>query len=63
MGWTGLSKHVDPDQMPQNAASDEGLYCLPFIQVFIVTRTGSPKALFNFRQGEGVPILKVNKVF
>ena len=23
---------VDPDQTPQNAASDQGLHCLPLIQ-------------------------------
>ena len=27
----GMSS-VDPDQMPQNEASDQGLYCLPLIQ-------------------------------
>ena len=26
---------VDPDQMPQDAASDLGLHCLPFIQQFL----------------------------
>ena len=25
---------VDPDQMPQNAASDQGLPCLPYIQLY-----------------------------
>ena len=25
---------VDPDQTPQNAASDQGLHCLSFIQQF-----------------------------
>ena len=29
-----LSYSVDPDQTPQNAASDEGLHCLPLIQQF-----------------------------
>ena len=28
---------VDPDQMPQNVASDQGLHCLPFIQQFLDT--------------------------
>ena len=27
--WT--NKHVDQDQTPQNAASDQGLHCLPLI--------------------------------
>ena len=26
---------VDPDQTPQNAASDEGLHCLLYIQKFL----------------------------
>ena len=25
---------VDPDQMPQNTASDQGLHCLPYIQLY-----------------------------
>ena len=25
---------VDPDQMPQNAASDQVLHCLPYIAIF-----------------------------
>ena len=31
---TGLSNGVDPDQTPQNAASDQGLHCLPLVQQF-----------------------------
>ena len=31
-GLTGLSKQCRPDQTPQNAASDQGLLCLPLIQ-------------------------------
>ena len=31
--WTGtLANSVDPDQMPQNAASDQGLHCLLKLQ-------------------------------
>ena len=29
MAWT-IANSVDPDQMPQNAASDEGVHCLPW---------------------------------
>ena len=29
-----LANSVDPDQMPQNAASDQGLHCLPYIQQY-----------------------------
>ena len=31
---------VDPDQMPQNVASDLGLYCLTLIKQFLDTLTG-----------------------
>ena len=31
----------DPDQMPQNVASDQGLHCLPFIQQFLDPTIGS----------------------
>ena len=27
-----IANIVDPDQMPQNAASDQGLHCLPYMQ-------------------------------
>ena len=27
-----FANSVDPDQMPQNAASDQGLHCLPYMQ-------------------------------
>ena len=39
---------VDPDQMPQNAASDQGLHCLPLIQQFLHTSTDSKLDLFKF---------------
>ena len=29
-----LANSVDPDQTPQNAASDQGPHCLPLIQQF-----------------------------
>ena len=32
---------VDPDQMPQNVASDQGLHYLPPIQQFLDTVNGS----------------------
>ena len=34
LGQKGLSKQCAPDQTPQNAASDQGLHCLPLIQHF-----------------------------
>ena len=30
-----LANRVDPDQMPQNAASDQGLHCLHQVQRFL----------------------------
>ena len=32
---------IDPDQMLQNAASDQGLHCLSLIQQFLNTLTGN----------------------
>ena len=32
---------IDPDETPQNAASHLGLYCLPLIQQFLDTTSGS----------------------
>ena len=29
-----FANSVDPDQMPQNAASDLGLHCLPYVQQY-----------------------------
>ena len=39
---------VDPDQMPQIVASDQGLHCLPFIQQFLNTSAGSENDLLKF---------------
>ena len=30
-----FANSVDPDQTPQNAASDQGLHCLPYIQQYV----------------------------
>ena len=38
---------VDPDQMPQNVASDQGLYCLPFIEQFLDRPWDSEMDLLN----------------
>ena len=35
-----LANSVDPDQTPQNTASDQSLHCLPLVQSFY-TLTGS----------------------
>ena len=29
-----FANSIDPDQMPQNVASDQGLHCLPYIQLY-----------------------------
>ena len=47
--WNRLARanHVDPDQMPRNVASDLGLQCLPLIQQFLDTSTGSQMDLIQ----------------
>ena len=40
---------VDPDQTPLNAASDQGLHCLPLIQQFY-TLTGSKSDVLKKEQ-------------
>ena len=42
---------VDPDQTPQNAASDLVLNCLPFIQKFLDIPKGSKVEMFSFGTG------------
>ena len=37
IGRDAFVNNVDPDQTPQNAASDQGLHCLPYIQQYIRT--------------------------
>ena len=39
---------IDPDEMPQNAASHVGLHCLPLIQQFLDTPSGSELYWFKF---------------
>ena len=39
---------VDLDEMLQNVASPQGLHCLPFIQQFLDTKSGSKLYLFKF---------------
>ena len=43
-----LANSVDSDQTPQNAASDQGLYCLPLIQQFLNISVDSKMHFFNF---------------
>ena len=38
----------DPDEMPQNAASHQGLHCLPLIQQILDTTSGSKLYVFKF---------------
>ena len=47
---------VDPDQTPQNAASDQGLHCWPLTQQFY-THSGSKMDLLKRSTRKGVPIL------
>ena len=46
MNWDGQARanSVDPDQMPQNVASDLDLHCLPLTQQFLGMSTGSKLA-------------------
>ena len=39
---------VDPEQTPQNAASDQGLHFLPLIQWFLDIPKGSKVEMFSF---------------
>ena len=47
--WTDMPEQtVDPDEMPQNAVSHQGLHCLPLIQQFLDKTLGSELYLFKF---------------
>ena len=37
LSHSGQTNSVDPDETPQNAASHQGLHCLPFIHQFLLT--------------------------
>ena len=39
---------LDPEETPQNAASRLGLHCLPLIQQFLDTTSGSKLYWFKF---------------
>ena len=39
---------ADPDEMPQNAASHQGLHYLPLIHLLLVTVLASKSYLFKF---------------
>ena len=39
---------IDPDETLQNVASYQGLHCLPLIQQFLDTTSGSKLYLFKF---------------
>ena len=47
-GWRALANSVDPDQMPQNVASDQGLHCFQHILQFLDILTDSKMDLFKF---------------
>ena len=40
---------ADPDQMPQNAASDQNLLCLPSSNIFLNTTRDSKMGLFKLQ--------------
>ena len=43
-----LANSVDPEEMPQNVASNQSLHCLPLIQQFLDTTPVSNLYLFKF---------------
>ena len=43
---TDMFNSVDPDQAPQNAASDQGLHCFSLIHQILDTSTGSQICIF-----------------
>ena len=57
---------LDSDETPRNAASHQSLHCLPLIQQFLDTTSGSKLYLFKFRtsivRSWGVRILRINMV-
>ena len=57
---------LDPDETLRNAVSHLGLHCLPLIQQFLDTTSGSKLYWFKFRtymvRSWGVRILRVNTV-
>ena len=59
-GQTGLSKQCRPRWDTTNAASHQGLHCLPLIQLFLDTTFGSKVHLFKFsiKYGKELRILK-----
>ena len=42
-----MENSVNPDQTPQNAASDQGLHCLLQTQMFLDTSADSKMVLFK----------------
>ena len=51
---------LDPDEMPQKAVSHQGLHCLPLIQQFLDTTSGSKLYLFKFKNKYGQEFLCPN---
>ena len=47
-GRLAFANSVDPDQMLQNAASDQGLHYLPYIEQSLRTPRGSRMDYFKF---------------
>ena len=49
---------VDPDKTPRNAASHQGLYCLPFTQQYLDTISVGKLYLFSLDQLLGVNMVR-----
>ena len=48
LGKIAYAYSVDPDQTPQNAASDQGLHCLTLIQHYLSRQMKGSKYFFKF---------------
>ena len=48
IGTDRPANSVDPDQMPQNVASDQGLYCLPLIKQYLYISVGHKMVLLKY---------------
>ena len=55
-----LANSIDPDEMLLKAASHQGLLCLPLIQHFLNTTSGSKLYLFKYQNKYGKELKCLN---
>ena len=58
--WQAWTNSADPDQTPQNAASDLGLHRLPLFQQFSDISIDSKIYLFKFLDKYGKDFMRTN---